>query len=442
MVSVYDWGEDANGPFLVMELVDGQSLRDILHTRHTLPPRDVATIGAQIAGALEHAHAHGVVHRDIKPSNLLVTPSGDIKVTDFGISKSSAAEALTDPGAVIGTPGYLAPEQAAGLAADARTDVYSLGVVSPSCSPAHTRRSDRRPARDRARARRRRARCAADPAVRYHAPAISATCCSAVTRLLDTPVTADPVGTRTLIAAATVPATGNRTRSPRDVGTDRRAHRTRWAPVAAPAVAAVAAAVAAPAVAPLKVKPKKVPRKLRVKAPRPPRRQEGEAAAGRQAARQGAEPPPVSAPVAVASKRRWRLRHVVAVMSAPLVLIAGGGFAYAWLSRPESVAVPNVVHRDLFTAAATLQKAGFEVDSVVDRQPALRPVSSSRRPRAAGLKADEGSTVTITISDIVATVPKVVGTPVDDALAALRHVGFTNLPVPTTTATTSSPARS
>ena len=130
----------------------------------------------------------------------------------------------------------------------------------------------------------------------------------------------------------------------------------------------------------------------------------------------------------MASKRRWRLRHVIAVVSAPLVLIAGGGFAYAWLSRPESVAVPNVVHRDMFTAASTLQKAGFEVDSIVTDNPRPAGVVLAQTPRR-GLKADEGSTVTITVSDIVATVPEVVGTPVDDALAALRHVGFTNLPV-------------
>ena len=117
---------------------------------------------------------------------------------------------------------------------------------------------------------------------------------------------------------------------------------------------------------------------------------------------------------------------MIAVVSAPLVLVAGGGFAYFWLSRPESVAVPNVVHRDVFTAASTLKKAGFEVDSIVTDNPRPGGVVLAQTPRR-GLKADAGSTVTITISDVVATVPEVVGTPVDDALAALRHVGFVNV---------------
>ena len=117
---------------------------------------------------------------------------------------------------------------------------------------------------------------------------------------------------------------------------------------------------------------------------------------------------------------------MLAVVSAPLVLVASGGFAYFWLARPESVAVPNVVHRDVFTAASTLKKAGFEVDSIVTDNPRPGGVVLAQTPRR-GLKADAGSTVTITISDIVATVPEVVGTPVDDALAALRHVGFVNV---------------
>ena len=128
IVGVYDWGGGTE-PFIVMEFVEGRSLRVELKERHALPPAEVAALGAQIADALAHAHHHGVVHRDVKPSNVLLTPGGSVKVTDFGIAHSATGEALTEPGVVLGTVGYLSPEQVAGLPADARSDIYSLGVV-------------------------------------------------------------------------------------------------------------------------------------------------------------------------------------------------------------------------------------------------------------------------------------------------------------------------
>jgi serine/threonine-protein kinase len=131
IVSVYDYGQQGDTYFIVMEYVEGQSLRDILHTQGALPPMQSARTAAEIAGALDFAHRHGTVHRDIKPGNVLLTRSGQVKVTDFGIAANptDAGAGLTQTGAVIGTATYFSPEQAQGYQVDGRSDVYSLGVV-------------------------------------------------------------------------------------------------------------------------------------------------------------------------------------------------------------------------------------------------------------------------------------------------------------------------
>jgi serine/threonine-protein kinase len=129
IVAVYDWGEEDGTSFIVMEYVPGQTLREILQTYGHLAPMDAARIAAEIADALSFAHMHGVVHRDVKPGNVLVTPQGQVKVTDFGIARAEASEPLTKTGAVLGTATYFSPEQAQGFTLDGRSDVYALGVV-------------------------------------------------------------------------------------------------------------------------------------------------------------------------------------------------------------------------------------------------------------------------------------------------------------------------
>lgn len=129
IVAIYDWGQEQGTYFIVMEYVAGHTLRDVLKTEGTLSPERSAGLAAEIAAALDYAHRAGVVHRDIKPGNVLVNSDGSAKVTDFGIARADAGEALTQTGSVMGTATYFSPEQAQGLAVDGRSDVYSLGVV-------------------------------------------------------------------------------------------------------------------------------------------------------------------------------------------------------------------------------------------------------------------------------------------------------------------------
>jgi serine/threonine-protein kinase len=139
IAAVHDYGEatapDSGEPlaYLVMELVDGESLSDLLARRGPLDPSDTLRITGQTAAALAAAHAAGVVHRDVKPGNILLTPDLDVKITDFGIAQSASSVPLTGTGQVIGTAHYLSPEQASGGKATPASDVYALGVVAYEC---------------------------------------------------------------------------------------------------------------------------------------------------------------------------------------------------------------------------------------------------------------------------------------------------------------------
>jgi serine/threonine-protein kinase len=130
IVPVFDWGHDDGTYYIVMEYVEGRPLSAVIRDPEPLPPQEVATIGASVAAALAFAHRHSVVHRDVKPGNVLITRDKQVKVTDFGIARAvNTDESLTQTGAVMGTAAYFSPEQAEGKLVDARSDIYSLGVV-------------------------------------------------------------------------------------------------------------------------------------------------------------------------------------------------------------------------------------------------------------------------------------------------------------------------
>jgi serine/threonine-protein kinase len=136
IVAVYDTGEEIAPtgetlPFIVMEFVNGRTLKEVLAAEGRLMPRRALEISADICAALEFSHRHGIIHRDIKPGNVMLTQNGQVKVMDFGIARAlaSGATTMTQTSAVIGTAQYLSPEQARGEAVDARSDVYAAGCV-------------------------------------------------------------------------------------------------------------------------------------------------------------------------------------------------------------------------------------------------------------------------------------------------------------------------
>lgn len=135
IVAVYDTGETetdtATLPFIVMEYVDGDTLRDVLRSEGPMNPRRALSVMADVCAALDYSHKAGIIHRDVKPANVMITTAGAVKVMDFGIARAinDSSATMTQTAAVIGTAQYLSPEQARGEAVDARSDVYAVGCV-------------------------------------------------------------------------------------------------------------------------------------------------------------------------------------------------------------------------------------------------------------------------------------------------------------------------
>ncbi len=133
IVSVYDLVEKNGGQFLILEYVDGPTLSELVK-QGAFPPIVVAVIGARLASALEHVHFHRIIHRDLKPANVMLSRAGEVKLMDFGIARDEDLGPLTKTGMAVGTPAYMSPEQVSGAQVDARSDLYTLGVVLYECA--------------------------------------------------------------------------------------------------------------------------------------------------------------------------------------------------------------------------------------------------------------------------------------------------------------------
>ncbi len=129
----FDMGEERGVPYLVMELCRGTTLREVLNFEHHLPEQRVRRIAEQLLSALEAAHSRGVIHRDIKPDNIILDRDDTLKLTDFGIARLMQDSTLTQTGQALGSPAYMSPEQVLGRPVDARSDLFSAGVVLYEC---------------------------------------------------------------------------------------------------------------------------------------------------------------------------------------------------------------------------------------------------------------------------------------------------------------------
>ena len=129
IVGVYDTGSDDGTHYIVMEYIEGRTLRDLIREEGPLLPERAAELAGDVCAALAFAHSHGIVHRDVKPANIMLTKTGEVKVTDFGIARAASSETVTQTATVLGTAQYFSPEQAQAGPVDSRSDIYSLGVV-------------------------------------------------------------------------------------------------------------------------------------------------------------------------------------------------------------------------------------------------------------------------------------------------------------------------
>lgn len=367
IVAVYDTGHDGGVDFIVMEYVEGKTLADYLTGGGRILPNRAVEIADDVAQVLDAAHAQGIVHRDIKPSNIIITPSGEVKVTDFGIALLATQDTVAQTLAVLGTAAYLSPEQAQGEAVDARTDIYSLG-------------------------------CVLYEMVAGRPPFVGDTPVAIASKhVLETPGPPSQLNgdvspaLDAVIMKALAKNPANRYQTAREFRDDLERIERGQQVLATPILADAAATQAVPPVGP----PTQV---------MPPAEQEP------------------------SGGNRWI--WVVAILAA-LALVIGGLWLFAsglLGDNAQQVKVPSVVGFPQDAATSMLTNAGFEVasETKVTDDPTKVGVVLSQDP-SGNTQGDEGSTVTITVGKAPkqVTVPPVTGIAQDQAEAAISEAGLT-----------------
>ena len=378
IVAIYDWGQERGTYFIVMEFIEGRSLRDLIHAEGPLPAAQAAEIGAEIAEALAFAHRSGVVHRDIKPGNVLMTESGRVKVTDFGIARATqgdTGEALTQTGAVMGTATYFSPEQAQGLPVDGRSDVYSLGVVLYEMLSGEPPFSGDTPV------------AVAYKHVREEPP------------MLSDVVPTVPHDLERIVLSAMSKDLDTRYQSADDLRDDLVRFGRGKAPSAAPVTAEVADFPTGDAVAQTQAV---LPTAAYAEEDYAPRRN-----------------PRKIAGAVVAS-------ILGVLLVAMIIAILAGVFTSEPSGGAPTVAVPNVVGQTFDEAKLALEAKGFEVEREDEEsnQPADQ-VLGQDPPQ--GQKLERGETITLTVSSATVTLPNVVGKTEGEARNQLQGLGFTDV---------------